>query len=155
MLGKDEGGKEDWETGKSGSTWKEWPVGNWSNSRHTWVTSLHHSNWHGKAYGLEMDPSTACMPRGTHTKISQSGSPKDFGHANKFLILAPDDHVFTGGVVLHCTRQGRSVYNGKAVTNELTNTDVVMNEMLNALQFLRQIFKSSRIRRQSRISSRE
>ena len=36
------------------------------------------------------------MSRGTHTKTSQSGSPKDFAHANKFSILAPDDKEFTG-----------------------------------------------------------
>ena len=36
------------------------------------------------------------MSRGTHTKSSQTGSPKDFAHANKFSILAPDDNEFIG-----------------------------------------------------------
>ena len=33
---------------------------------------------------------------GTHTKTSQSGSPGDFVHVNKFSILASDDDEFLG-----------------------------------------------------------
>ena len=129
---KGEGCNGDLETGKGGSKGKEWPKGYWSNSRHTWDNSWHHSNWHGKTYGLEMDPWTAVEPvpllcavslksscedfseakrmsRGTRTKTSQSGSPKDFVHANKFLILAPDDNEITGErcTSMHTSRSQR------------------------------------------------
>ena len=80
---------------------------------------LVNSNWHGKTYGLEVDPWSAvepvpylcvaslnsscedfsepkCMSRGTHNKTSQSGNPRNFAHVNKFSILAPDDNEFTG-----------------------------------------------------------
>ena len=72
------------------------------------------SNWHSKAYGLVVDPWSAgesvpylcavslhssCedfsepkrMSRGTNTKTTQSGSPRNFAHVNKFSILASGD----------------------------------------------------------------
>ena len=119
QKGKGKGGKGGWETRESGSKRKGLSKENWSNSRHTWDDSWHHSNWHGKTYGLEVDPWTAIEPVphlravslnprcedfsepkriaiGVHTKTSQSGSPKDFAHLNEFSILAPDDNEFTG-----------------------------------------------------------
>ena len=94
---KGKGGRRDSETGKG------WPKGKWSNSGYVWD-----SNWHGKTYGLEVDPVTAVEPlpylcavslnssceefsepkrmaRGRHTKISKSGSSKDFAHVKKIL----------------------------------------------------------------------
>ena len=145
--GKGEGG---WET-ESGSKRKGLSKGNWSNSRHTWDDSWHHSNWHGKTYGLEVDPWTAIEPvpylravslnprcedfsepkrmaRRVYTKTSQSGSPKDFAHLNEFSIPAPDDNYSLVNVVLQNTCRGFSVNNG----------DTVMNELMNFLQLLRQ-----------------
>ena len=113
-----------WKQGRLGDRkrWiqrKEMPKGDWSNSRHTWDSSWHHSNCHGKTCGLEVDPWTAVEPvpylcavilnpccedfskpkrmsRGTPTKTSQSGSPNNFAHLNEFSILAPDDNEFNG-----------------------------------------------------------
>ena len=65
---KGEGGKGDWEKGKGGykgkggSKGKGWSKGEWSSPGHTWDNSWYHSNWHGKAYGLEMDPWAAVEP---------------------------------------------------------------------------------------------
>ena len=56
QKGKGKGGKGDWEKGKGGSK------GKWSNPGHTWENSWYHSNWHGKAYGLEVDPWAAVEP---------------------------------------------------------------------------------------------
>ena len=75
-------------------------------------------------------------------------------------------------VALHNRRQEFSVNQGGAVTNEFMNADVMMNELMNALQFLRQNFPVTVVRhikaerssgfvpcgvsrRQSRSSSRE
>ena len=52
-------GKGDWETGKGGSKGKGWLEESWSNSRHMWENPWHHSNWHDKTYGLEVDTWTA------------------------------------------------------------------------------------------------
>ena len=119
QKGKGKGGKGDWETGKGGSKGKGWLKESGSNSRHMWENPWHHSNWHDKTYGLEVDPWTAVEPvpylcavslnpscedfsdskrmsRGAHTKTSQSGSPRDFAHVNKFSIHVPDDNESTG-----------------------------------------------------------
>ena len=58
-AGRKEKVKEARETGKGGSKGKEWPKGGWSNSRHTWDTPWHRSNWYDQTYGLEVDPRTA------------------------------------------------------------------------------------------------
>ena len=63
-AGRKEKVKEERETGrgkggykgKSGSKGKGWSKGEWSSPGHTWDNSWCYSNWHGKAYGLEMDP---------------------------------------------------------------------------------------------------
>ena len=57
MLPDRKKGKEARETGKqeNGSKGKGWSKGKRSNLGHTWVSSWHHSNWHGKTYGLEVD----------------------------------------------------------------------------------------------------
>ena len=111
QKGKGKGGKGDWEKGQGGSKGKRWPKGKCSNSGHMLDNSWYPSNLHGKTYGLEADPGTAVEPvpylcavilksiceefskpkrvmRGTHTKTSQSGSPGDSVHVNKFSILA-------------------------------------------------------------------
>ena len=96
---------------------KGWSKGKWSKLGHTWDSSWYNSHWHGKAYGLEVDPwsavepvpyavslSSSCeefsepkrMKRGTHTKTSQPGRPMNFARVNKFSILALDDNEFTG-----------------------------------------------------------
>ena len=110
-VGRKERVKGEWEKGKGGSKGKEWPKGKWSNSGHLWDNSWYPSNWHGKTNGLETDPWTAVEPvpylcavslkssceefskpkrvtRETHTKTSQSGSPGDSVHLNKFSIRA-------------------------------------------------------------------
>ena len=71
------------------------------------------------------------MSRGTHTKTSQSGSPKAFAHVNKFLILALEDNEFTSEC---CTSMHASSFN---------KGDTVMNELMNALQPLRQKFPAT------------
>ena len=128
QKGKGKGGKGGWETGQGGSKGKGWPKRNRSNSGYTWDNSWHHSNWHGKTYGLAVDPWTAVEPipylcavslnsscgdssepkrmsRGRHTKISQPESPKDFAHVN-FSILASDDNKSTGEccISIHTSR---------------------------------------------------
>ena len=104
-AGRKESVKEEKETGR-----KEWRIhrkGKWSNPGHTWDTSWYHSNWHGKAYGLEVDPWATVEPvpclsceefsepkhvrKGhcTNTlKLKKSGT---VAHENKFSILASDD----------------------------------------------------------------
>ena len=95
--------------------WHGWSKGTWSNPGHKRNSPRCNSHSHGKTYGLEVDPwsavelvpylcavswSSSCdessepkrTTRETHTKTSQSGSPKDFAHLNKFSILAPDDN---------------------------------------------------------------
>ena len=102
-----------------GSKGKGGPKENGQNLGHTSDSSWHNSNWHGKTYGLEVDPwsavepvpylcavslSSSCeefsepkrMTKGTHTKTSQPGSSRNFAHVNKFSILAFDDNEFTG-----------------------------------------------------------
>ena len=77
---------------------------------HTWDRSWHQSKWHGETYGPEVDSCTAVelvpylcavswnsscedisepkrMSGGTHTKTSQSGSPKNFAHLLIFRFL--------------------------------------------------------------------
>ena len=154
QKGKGKGSKGDWEKGEGGSKGKGWSKGEWSNPGHTWDSSWCNSHEHRKTYGLEVDPGSAAelvpclcavslsstceefsepkrMSRGTQTKTSQSGSPRNFAQVNKLSILAPDDNEFTN--------------NGNAVTNELMNADAVMNEPANASQPLGQNFQSPRI----------
>ena len=115
-----------------------------------------------KTYGLEVDPwsaiepvpylcavslSSSCeeifepkrMTRETHTKTSQSGSPWNFVHVNKFSILAPDENEFTGE---GCTpmHTSRSQCQHQNCGNELMHADAVLNELMNASQPLRQTF---------------
>ena len=69
------------------------------------------------------------MTRGTHTQTSQPGSPKNFAHVNrfsKFLCMTTTSSLVK--VVLHCTRQGLSVNNGNAVTNELMSAIQVLSK---------------------------
>ena len=119
QKGNGKGSKGDLVKGKGGSKGKGWSKGKWSNSGHSWDSSWYNSHWHGKTSGLEVDPwsavelvpyfcavilSSSCekfsepkrMTRGTHTKTSQPGGPKNFAHVSKFSILAPDDNEFTG-----------------------------------------------------------
>ena len=119
QKGNGKGSKRDLVKGKGGSKGKGWSKGKWSNSGHSWDSSWYNSHWHGKTSGLEVDPwsavelvpyfcavilSSSCekfsepkrMTRGTHTKTSQPGGPKNFAHVSKFSILAPDDNEFTG-----------------------------------------------------------
>ena len=149
--------KGDREKGKGGSKGTGWSKGEWSNPGHTWDSSWHNSHWHGKRTVLRwirVSLSSSCeefsepktMSRGTHTKTSLSGSPRNFAHVNKFSILAADDNELTGDGCTS-THQGISVNNGNAVPNELIHADAVMNELINALQLLRQtMFQSPRIR---------
>ena len=104
---------------KGGSQGNGWSKGKWSNPGHTWDSSWYNSQWHGKTFGLEVDPWSAVEPvpylcavslcssceefsepkrmtKGTHTKTSQPESPMNFVHVNKFSTLAPDDCEFTG-----------------------------------------------------------
>ena len=95
---------------RGGFKGKGWSKGKWSNPGHTWDNSWYHSNWHGKAYGLEVDPWSAVKPvpylcavslnssceRHTHRKTLQHGSSRDFAHVNKFSILASDDDESPG-----------------------------------------------------------
>ena len=107
-------------------------------------------------YGLEVDSWTAVEPVSavssnsscenffepkrmsrvthTHTKTSQSGRPKAFAHVNKFSILAPDDNEFTGEC---CT------FNAHVKGFSVNKGDTVMNELINALQPLRQKFPAT------------
>ena len=116
------------------------------NSGHLWDNSWYSSNLHGKTYGLEVDAWTAVEPvpylcavslnssceefskpsrvmsgTHTHTKTSQSGSPGDFVHVNKFSILASDDdEKFLGGcdVAKQVTKIRSRTGNSVVVTNE-------------------------------------
>ena len=125
-----------------GSKGKGLSKGKWSNHGHTWDSSWHHSSWHGKTYGLVVDPWTAVehvpnlcavslnsscdefsepnhTSRGTLTKSSKFGSPKDFAHLNKFSILAPDDDECCASK----TRRGFSVNNGGTMRQKFPVTD--------------------------------
>ena len=109
---------------------------------HTWDSSWYNPHWHGKTYGLEVDPWSAVEPvpylcavslssnceefsepkrttREMHTKTSQSGSPRNLAHVNKFSILAPDDNEFTGE---GCTPMHTSRNNGNAVCTAALET---------------------------------
>ena len=162
QKGKGKGSKGDWEKEKGGSKGKGWSKGKWSNPGHTWDSSWYNPHWHGKTYGLEVDPwsavepvpylcavslSSSCeeifepkrMTRETHTKTLQSGSPWNFVDLNKFSILAPDENEFTGE---GCTpmHTSRSQCQQRKCGNELMRADAVMNELMNASQPLRQTF---------------
>ena len=71
-------GKGEGETGEGGSKGKGWPKGKRSNSGHTWDNAWHHSNWHGKTYGLEVDPWTAVEPVPYLCAISLKSSCEEF-----------------------------------------------------------------------------
>ena len=83
QKGKCKGGKGEWETGNGGSKGKGWPKGNGSHSRHTWDNSWHHSNWHGKTYGLEVNPWTAVEPVPYLCAVSLNGSCEDFSEPKR------------------------------------------------------------------------
>ena len=75
------------------------------------------------------------MSRGTHTpKLPQSGSSKAWAHVNKVLILPLDDNEFIGEC---CT------FNAHVKGFSVNKGDTVMNELMNALQPLRQKFPAT------------
>ena len=119
QKGKGKGGKGDWKEGKGGSKGKGWSKRKWSNPGHTLDNSWYQSNWHRKAYGLQVDPWSAVEPvphlcavslysscedfsepkrmsRGTPIKKLQSGSSRNFAHVNKISNLASDDDESPG-----------------------------------------------------------
>ena len=147
MLAERKGRKEEREKGKGGSK------GKWSYPGHTWENSWYHSNWHGKAYGLEVDPWAAVEPvpklcavslkpefsepqhvrKGhcTHTlKLGKSGA---FAHQNRFSILDSDDdgNSFGDFDVAKQVKKSR-IKPGKIVESEMMNSVVVRNEMMHA-----------------------
>ena len=86
----------------------------WSNPSHSWDNSWYHSNWHGKTYGLEVDPWAAVEPvpylcavslkpsceefpapkhvkKGHCTNTLQLEDAGAFDHENRFSLLAFDD----------------------------------------------------------------
>ena len=86
----------------------------WSKPGHTGDNSWYHSNWHGKAYGLEVDPCAAvehvpylCADslkpsceefsepkharKGPCTNTWQLEGSGTFAHVNRFSFLASDD----------------------------------------------------------------
>ena len=72
--GEGKGGKGDWEKGKGGSRGVGWSKGEWSNPGDTWDNSWYHSNWHGKAYGLVLDPWSAVELVLYHCAVSLNSS---------------------------------------------------------------------------------
>ena len=69
------------------------------------------------------------MSRGTHQNVAV-WEFEDFVHVNKFSILAPDDE----SPRKCCASNHRSMFSVPSPgMNELMNTDVVMNELMNAL----------------------
>ena len=116
QKGKGKGGQGDWETGKGGSKGKGWQKGKWSHTCHAWDNSWHSSHWHGKTYGLDMDPWAAVEPVPYLCAVSLNSSEeefsepkrvsrekqikilpstKDFTHANRFLSLEKSENEFT------------------------------------------------------------
>ena len=61
---------------------KGWSKGKWSNPRHTWDSSFYNSHWHGKTYGLEVDPWSAVEPVPYLCAASLSSSCEEFLNRN-------------------------------------------------------------------------
>ena len=93
--------KGDWEKGKGGykgngrSKGKACSKGEWSNPGHTWDNSWYHSNWHGKAYGLEGYPWAAVESVPQLCAVSLKPSCEEFsepkhvrkGHCTNTLLM--------------------------------------------------------------------
>ena len=83
QKGKGKGSKGDWENGKSGSKRKGWSQGKRSNPGHTWDNFWYISHWHGKTYGLEVDPWSAVEPVPYLCAISLRSSCEEFSEPKR------------------------------------------------------------------------
>ena len=89
QKGEGKGGNGDWEKGKGGSKGGRWSKGEWSNPGHTWDNSWYHSNWHGKAYGLELDPWSAVEPVLYLCAVSLNSSCEEFSEPKRMSRGTP------------------------------------------------------------------
>ena len=131
--------KGDWEKEKGGSKGNGWSKGEWSNPCHTWDSSpytRHRLEVRGLLLNLFHISVQSVL---AHQNVAVWG-PRNFAHVNRFSILAPDDNEFTGEgcTPMHTSRS--QCQQRKCGAERVDNADAVMNELMNALQPLRQHF---------------